>query len=135
MHEQVLKSHGLKVTENRIAILGLLQDSQAPLSAEELFQTLSASKGLNFSTVYRILSVFTEKHIVIKNMGGNGIAYYQLNLEQHMHYLVCNICHKKIPIQDCPIKKMTEELEKKTGFSITGHNLEFTGVCPECRKK
>ena len=25
--------------------------------------------------------------------------------------------------------------QKKTGFRITGHSLEFTGLCPECSKK
>ena len=27
-----------------------------------------------------------------------------------------------------------EDLEAKTGFRITGHTLEFSGICPECRK-
>jgi Fur family ferric uptake transcriptional regulator len=26
-------------------------------------------------------------------------------------------------------------LVEKTGFHITGHNLEFIGECPECIKK
>lgn len=26
------------------------------------------------------------------------------------------------------------DLEAKTGFRITGHTLEFSGICPECRK-
>ena len=32
-------------------------------------------------------------------------------------------------------KKFENDLCKETGFTITSHNLEFTGICPECAKK
>ena len=48
---------------------------------------------------------------------------------------VCNLCGKVIPVDTCPLSELEETLQQKTGFRITGHSLEFTGLCPECSKK
>jgi Fur family ferric uptake transcriptional regulator len=31
------------------------------------------------------------------------------------------------------IKKTEEALTRKHGFKITDHNIEFLGLCPECK--
>jgi Fur family ferric uptake transcriptional regulator len=38
-------------------------------------------------------------------------------------------------IEECPIEEIVIKLINKTGFHITGHNLEFVGECPNCMGK
>lgn len=135
MQEDILRKSGLKVTENRKQVLKVLEEEQGPLSADEIFQKMKQQNSLDYSTVYRILSIFTKKNIILKNVGGNGIAYYQLNDDNHSHYLICSQCHKKVMIEGCPLEEISQKLVEKTGFHITGHNLEFIGECPDCIKK
>lgn len=135
MQGDVLKQYGLKNTESRKCIIQVLEEAHEPMTAEEIFLQTRKRKNLNFSTVYRTLSTLAEKSIIIKSVGGEGTSYYQLNNHQHSHYLVCLECRKRIPIDGCPLEKMGADLGEKTGFHITGHNLEFVGECPECYKK
>lgn len=135
MQENILKINGLKATENRKVILEILVETHEPMTADEIFLQTRLQHELNFSTVYRTLSTLAEKSIIIKNVGGDGKAYFQINNNQHSHYLVCSECRKRIPIDGCPLKVMADKLEENTGFHITGHNLEFIGECPECFEK
>lgn len=132
MYENILKKYGLKRTKSRELILDILENSKEPMNADEIFLKVRKLHELNFSTVYRTLSVLLEKSILLKNTGVDGKAYFQINNHTHNHYLVCYKCHKRIPIDACPLEEMGEELMKKTGFHITGHNLEFMGECREC---
>lgn len=135
MQEDILKKNGLRITKNRMLVLGILSDRQEPLTADEIYLKARQLHDLNFSTVYRILSALSNKSIVLKSVGGDGVSYYQLNNHNHSHYLVCSECHKRIPIDECPLKEIGDRLVEKTGFHITGHNLEFIGECPECIRK
>lgn len=135
MKDDILKKNGLRITENRKTVLDVLEENHEPMTADEIFLKARQKRELNFSTVYRILSVLTEKNIILKNVGGNSIAYYQLNNHNHSHYLVCSECHKRIPIDGCPLDEIGDKLVETTGFHITGHNLEFIGECPECIEK
>lgn len=135
MNEERLKESGLKKTDGRKLVLQVMSDNQGPMTAEEIFLAISQIKNLDYSTVYRILSVFTSNHITCKSIGSNGVAYYQLEDHNHSHYIVCSGCHKKVIIEDCPLEAISNRLKEQTGFQITGHNLEFVGECPECQKQ
>lgn len=135
MQDNILKKNGLRATESRKAVLDVLEESHKPMTADEIYLHSRQLHELNYSTVYRILSALTEKSIILKSIGGDGIAYFQLNNHNHSHYLVCSECHKRIPIDGCPLDEMGKKLVEETGFLITGHNLEFIGECPDCLKK
>ncbi len=135
MQEHILKNSGLKITESRKLVLKALEEGHDPMTAEDIYKQVRQQHALNFSTVYRILSALTEKNITFKSVGSDGLFYYQLKDHNHSHYLVCSECHKRVSIEGCPLHEIDEKLTEKTGFNITGHNLEFIGECPECIRK
>ena len=134
-NKDILKKNGLKSTKSRKLILEVLEKSKEPMSAQKIFNNVRHQGELDFSTVYRTLSTLTDKSIIIKNIEDNGRAYYQINNHNHSHYLICSECKKRILIDACPLEEMAKNLEKITGFHISGHKLEFIGECPECLKK
>ena len=105
------------------------------MTAEELHELADAILPMNVSTVYRTLNTLTEKNILIRSVRQDGKAYYALPKKDHFHRLVCDLCGKVIPIETCPLSELEESLQTKTGFRITGHSLEFTGLCPQCAEK
>ena len=133
--KELLKSKNLRVTKQRKQILQILEIENNPISAEEIFNKLKDLSNMDLSTIYRNLNILEDKNILLKTTNIDGISYYQLNNDQHKHFITCNICHKKFLIENCPIHELEDSIEKETGFMITGHNFEFTGICPTCQKK
>ena len=128
MEQNILKNAALKSTKKRQVLLLLLQKQARPMTAEELHALAEPILPMNVSTVYRTLNTLTEKKILIRSVRQDGKAYYSLAKKDHSHRLV-------IPVDTCPLSELEETLQQKTGFRITGHSLEFTGLCPECSKK
>ncbi len=132
MNENVLKSTDLKTTKSRLAILKILDKSSEPMTAEDIYSLVVAEVNMSLSTTYRTLGTLAEKGILLKNLSQDGKTYYQINNHQHKHQLVCTLCSETVPIEDCPLTTLEENLTQKTGFVITGHSLEFLGICPKC---
>lgn len=105
------------------------------MTAEALHEVAAPILPMNLSTVYRTLNTLTEKGILLRSVRQDGKAYYEFAEKDHAHRLICKLCGKVIPIDTCPLRELEETLQKKTGFQITGHSLEFTGLCPECHEK
>ncbi|MCK9574384.1 MAG: Fur family transcriptional regulator [Clostridia bacterium] len=134
--EVLLKNFNLKDTKNRKIILHILNNSIKPLSAEDIYKLVSTEKhNINLSTIYRTLNTLSEKQILIRQLRQDGKAYFQLNKHDHKHVLVCTICHKEVPISECPFESINKKISKSTGYTILSHNIEIFGICPDCSKK
>lgn len=131
--EEILTKKGIRATKARIDILKLLEHSD-PLTADEIFEKLQ-SNGAKLSSIYRNLSILTEKNILTKINGIDNFSYFQLNDHEHKHHLTCKECKKTIALDNCPIGHLESEIEEKTDFIITNHIFEFIGICPDCQKK
>ncbi|HHW23865.1 MAG TPA: transcriptional repressor [Clostridiales bacterium] len=133
---ELLRSHGLKCTRSREAVLGYLESACQPADAERIYAELRAMGiAVNLSTVYRTLEslcgVGLAKKVVLEN---EGRALFEFCDSAHRHYLVCICCKKIIPITFCPLGEYEQQLEQRTGYEITGHKLDVYGYCPQCKK-
>ena len=132
---EILKREGMKSTKHRNAILLLMEQSEHPMTAEDLYISLRENTAsINLSTVYRTLDIFVSKNLVIKSTMDDGKARYELNHHEHKHHLFCVGCHKVISIEDCPMGAIQDSLKKKIDFDVTGHKLEIYGYCHNCKK-
>lgn len=135
MEQNLLKHAELKATKKRQLLLFLLQKQARPMTAEDLHEAAASILPMNLSTVYRTLHALTDKGILIRSVRQDGKAYYAPAAQDHSHRLVCKDCGCVIPIEGCPLRELEENLQQKTGFHITDHFLEFTGLCPSCSEK
>ena len=135
MDADVLKSVSMKPTKKRIMILESVRTSPSPVTAEDIYEKLSQSLDISLSTVYRALNAMSDKGIIIKSVRQDGKTYFHFNDHQHKHELICSVCHRSVDVEDCPFDEISRKIAQKTGFVITGHNMEFTGICPNCAGK
>lgn len=124
--------NNLKNTKNRTLILNILDSASFPLCAEDVY--INLDKKINIATIYRNLNTLTDRRILTKVVFEDGKMYYKMNKDSHVHNLVCNICHSIIPIKNCPIDLISNNITSSTGFIITSHSLELRGICPKCQK-
>lgn len=130
-----LKNEGHRITPIRTRILEILGGSGQPISAPDLLESVNSSnEGVNKTTIYRELDFLQSKDLISEVEFGDGKKRYELN-DGHHHHLICLNCKK---IEDIDLKTdLSEEeknIEKKTGFKIQIHSLEFFGLCKSCQK-
>lgn len=132
-----LAQSGIKFTRHRQQVYDLLKKNDQPVSAEQVYNELSLSNiSINLSTVYRILDALSEGELVTKlNISTDNKTLYEYNCNAHRHYLVCLNCNKIFTIKNCPLGDYEKEVQKDTGFCITGHKLTLYGYCAECAGK
>lgn len=133
MSNSILKSADLKQTKKRNLIISILEESSAPLTAEEIMELSCKEIKMSFSTVYRALNALADRNIVTKTVHQDGKLYYKIQTHSHQHVLKCVKCNECIAIDACPLESLESNLCAETNYKITGHNLEFFGICPRCQ--
>ncbi|MEX1137970.1 MAG: Fur family transcriptional regulator [Bacteroidota bacterium] len=145
LHGRLRKS-GLRVTKPRKIIADTLGNTIQHLSAEEVyFRVHKAYPNIGLTTVYRTLDLLEGMGIVTRLQIGDGRARYEL-LENprkpgHHHHLVCTDCKRIVEYSDFVdeelglLRKVEVELSRKHDFRITGHVIQFQGICSGCRKQ
>lgn len=134
---KVLKKENLRNTSHRNSVLEIIESSEEPVSAENLYLTLKGKDvSISLSTVYRILDILVEKEIVIKtDLTDSHKSLYEMNHKDHRHHLICIKCKKTIPVEDCPLQGYSKTLEERFDFDVTGHRLEMFGYCSQCKSE
>ena len=139
------RGSGYRLTVPRQAILDVLSESSEHLSAEDIYLAVHrVNPGIGLTTVYRTLELLVEMGLVFRFDFGDGRARYELaegpGGKRHHHHLVCRGCGRVVDYTDfideeTELLKRTEDgLSKKYEFTITGHLIQFYGLCKECSK-
>lgn len=127
----------LRKTKARSMIISILsQDKDRAFSAEELHAACAAAFQVDLSTVYRTMHTLAEAGYVTKSIHPDGKAYFQLASQQgaeHHHRIVCSRCKASADIAVCPLHDLEDQILSETGFTMTSHSIELTGLCPSCK--
>jgi len=137
------KDHCARWTMPREDIFNLLVQTQQHLSAKQIYALLHPSNDdLGLSTIYRTLDLLDKAGLLRKIHAGDGQVRYEYKKgdhSDHHHHLICTGCGKILNYRDFEkeeldlVRKTEEILEKKHRFLIRDHNIEFLGLCEECR--
>ncbi len=139
-----LKERGLRITKPRKAILDILHETLEHPSAEEIYMQVHRSyPNIGLTTVYRTLDLLADMGIIATLHVGDGRNRYELVQSSqkpgHHHHLVCTGCKKIIDYDDFVdeevqlLNKVERSLTDKHNFDITGHTIQFYGICDDCR--
>ncbi len=134
---QKLREHGLKLTNQRKAIIDVLFESiHHFLSAEEIYlKSKEKYSKTNFSTIYRNLEILEQIGMVHKtNVNGNSYSYGIVCQHEHHHHIICRACGKTQSISFCPLEKILPQIDQYN-FTLTDHKFELYGYCESCQKK
>ncbi|MHB8124328.1 MAG: Fur family transcriptional regulator [Desulfitobacteriaceae bacterium] len=129
-----LKDKGVRFTPQRQAILEFLLRTDTHPTAEDIYQDVKAKfPGVSLGTIYNTLNMLKEHGHLLELSYGDMSSRFDGNAKNHYH-VVCSGCGKVIDYHR-PLIQLEQEAEEKTGFQVTGHRLEFYGICPQCRKR
>jgi Fur family ferric uptake transcriptional regulator len=131
----ILREHGYKLTPQRHAILKVIASSSDHLTPEEIYEKACVKRpDIGLVTVYRTLELLGELNLVCRVHAPDGCRSYMMRRPtEHHHHLICSRCGRVVDFTDCTLADMERKLSKETKFDISGHLLEFYGLCPDCR--
>lgn len=133
--KEELRESDLKVTPARLAILKLLETTDTPVDVASIIEYLDKHAiKTDPATVFRIMNIFTERGIAKQIQLQEGKSRYELAADSDHHHLVCTKCGDIQDISDCNIAGLENDIEKKKGFKVTSHSLEFFGICSSCQR-
>lgn len=138
-----LSGQGTRWTAPRQTILDLLSQTDKHMSAKDVYAALHKTyPALGLTTVYRTLDLLVRMGLLNKLSFGTGESRYEFRSgkdESHHHHLICIQCGTIIDYTDFVdeelelVKKTEASLAKKHDFKIMDHNIEFYGLCPDCK--
>ena len=130
-----LKKDGHRITKLRRSIIYFFFKNKKPSSFSDINLFLEQeSIKVNKTTIYREL-YFLKKESIINEVQffGERAKRHEISYGEHHHHLRCISCNniKDIVLKD-DLKSQEEEINKKMGFKVLEHSLEFSGICSKC---
>ena len=120
-------------TRNQERVLKLLETIKQGISAQNIYIELrQRNQNMGLATVYRSLEALKLEGMIQVRTLANGEAVYSL-VQQDKHHLTCLQCGVSIPINQCPVHELEEQLHVSHKFKIFYHTLEFFGLCNKCQ--
>lgn len=133
-----LRAEGMRITASRRNILDVLFEADGPLSLQDIQDRASVKEGggPDYATVFRMMTVLENMHLVHKVSLQRPCSYYELHdPRKHYDHIVCTSCGKVVVIDiPCPLGETETHIAEHYGFRDLTHSLEFFGRCPECAK-
>jgi Fe2+ or Zn2+ uptake regulation protein len=122
-------------TRQRALIYAIVASTDAHPTADWIYERARESMpSLSLGTVYRNLQVLARDGKIRAIDAWGKTARYDADLSTHYHF-VCTGCGA---IRDVPRPARQDArlagLFTLPGFSVTGHSLEFQGLCASCSR-
>lgn len=132
---RTLRDNGFKVTPQRLAVYEALATTYEHPNAEMLYGMLQPKyPTMSLATVYKTMDIFSELGLIqILNVGEDSYRY-DAETKSHPH-IRCEHCHRVDDVFDVNDDALMDAIAQKSGYQLTGQQLYFYGVCPECQTK
>lgn len=139
--KDMLKSKGLKVTNQRIMVLKALAESPGQhLTTEEIYALVKKdSPEIGLATVYRTTQVLLDLELIDKINLDDGFVRYEISQSgqegtHHHHHLICLECGKVYSFEDDLLEKLENRIQDTMSFNVVDHEVKLFGYCKECNK-
>lgn len=129
-----LREAGHKLTNARLTVLSVLESSGGHITSAEVIDKVEAlDPHIGRASVFRTLDLLTSLSIIRPTYLNSSLTpTYVLMPDGHHHHIVCTNCNRIIEFENCGLSAMIVELEERLHVKLTGHLLEFYGLCEQC---
>ena len=128
---------GSRMTKQRQVILEEIQKVNTHPTADEVYRMVRLRlPHISLGTVYRNLEILFEAGLIQKIGPLSSQMRFDAVLENHYH-IRCSHCGKVEDAMVESIGKIDDSIRNINinNFNVTGHTLEFIGICPDCKRK
>ena len=125
------KRHTIQCT----LVLEALNKLQYHVTADEIYnEIVKEHPNISKGTVYRNLQRLCEMGEIRKREIPGGADRFDLICSNHYH-VRCVKCGRVFDVDMEYITDIEKSIKDTHGFVFTGHDIEFKGICPECKNQ
>lgn len=132
-HEMLLRSHGLQVTAQRLAVLRAVADTPHG-TADAVAESARRHIGsISRQSVYDSLGLLADSGIVRRVQPNGSLARYENRVGDNHHHVVCRECGHLEDV-DCAVDDtpcLTASNDR--GYEIDEAEVIYWGRCSACR--
>jgi Fur family ferric uptake transcriptional regulator len=131
--DQLLRSHGVHVTAQRLAIMRVVA-THSHATADEIAEEVRGVIGtISRQAVYDSLGVLVDKHLLRRIQPAGSAARYEDRVGDNHHHLICRTCGTTVDV-DCAVGAVPcLTADDDHGFLIDEAEVIYWGVCSRCR--
>lgn len=129
----LLRTHGLRVTRPRLAVLDVLTQG-GHLEVEDIIrQVRGRIDAVSVQGVYDVLGALSRAGLARRIEPAGSPARYEARVGDNHHHIVCRGCGA-IEDVDCAVGQRPC-LDPRTGhgFEVDEAEITFWGLCPACQ--
>ncbi len=126
---------GYRLTTPRRQVAELIARHDGHFTAADLVEDAQADHlGIGRATIFRALDLFLELKVLERVDLPNGEHAYVGCEPVHHHHVICTTCGRMTEVEDCGMRDVAREIERRSGYRVDTHRLELFGTCPDCRR-
>lgn len=122
-------------TVQRAIVLDTVRKLQCHATADEVYaEIIKTCPSISRATVYRNLQQLCELGEIKKREIPSSPDRYDHILSDHYHAR-CTLCGKVLDVDMDYQQELLTQVKNSHGFALTGHDIIFRGICPDCQAK
>jgi len=120
---KILKSEGLRYTDQRQAIWDEIRNSNEHRDAEDIYLKLKEKNvKVSRATVYRTIDVLVKNRLVRKMDVGDGRSLYEPRLDnEHHDHMICLDTGDIIEFYNKELEDLQDTIAKEHGYKVIRH--------------
>ncbi len=130
--EDALRSRGLRVTQQRLAVLRALS-AMPHADTDEVHRAVAEElPGTALQAVYVVLGALTDAGLLRRISPAGSPARYERRVGDNHHHVVCTRCGAVADVDCVHGAAPCLEPSDASGFTITTAEVTFWGLCAAC---
>ena len=102
-------------------------------TADEVYEAVHAEHPtISKATVYRTLGRLADEGEITRVRINNGADRFDHQTFAHYH-VRCTRCGRVDDVMIAQVSGIEEAAAEASGYRISGHTLQFDGICPTCQ--
>lgn len=121
-------------TIQRSLVFEAVNKLQCHATADEIYEAIAKEHpNVSRATVYRNLNLLSEIGDIRKIEIPGGADRFDHRCHDHCH-VKCEKCGRVFDVDMEYITDLEKNIKDDRGFSFTGYDILFRGICPDCQQ-
>jgi Fur family transcriptional regulator, stress-responsive regulator len=133
--EELLRTHGLRVTRPRLAVLDVLTEG-GHLEVDDIARRVRERlDSVSTQAVYDVLGALSRAGLARRLEPAGSPARYEARVGDNHHHIVCRGCGEIADV-DCAVgDRPCLTPATSHGFELDEAEVTFWGLCPACQAR